>query len=35
VPGFPDGEFFCPSAGRFSKGGKITPVGGTEDLFGE
>src|ERR1700722_2474886 len=35
VPGFSDGELLCPSAGRFSKGGKITPVGGTKDLFGE
>jgi hypothetical protein len=35
VPGFPDGELLRPSASRSSEGGKITSLGGTEDLFGE
>src|ERR1700688_1077902 len=32
APGLFDGEFLRPSAGRFSQGGKIMPVGGTEDF---
>src|SRR5580700_11253201 len=35
VPSLSDGELLRPSAGCFSQGGKIMPVGGTEDLFGE
>jgi hypothetical protein len=35
VPGLSYGELLRPPAGCSSQGGKVTPVGGAEDVFGE